>query len=907
MNRTTFGMLLGLLGCAALEAPAWAQATIYSENFDAGAPGWTLTSSAPPVVWAADATPVAGHTAPNSLNYNNGTDYNNGTNSGTAASPNHNLTGTLNPRLQFWCRYQTESSTFFDTRVLEVVDLSNVVKFSRQYLPVGSAPTGTQETCPASQTWHQHTVTLDPAWGTGGTVRIRFQFNTVDSVGNSYQGWAVDDYAVLHDGNPGPTPQIANPKPVNGSASTSSTPLFSADVVRSTGGATVWAEFSIDGGPYSAGSVVTDWGTSSYTPAPLADGPHTYVARAHDSAGLTSADTATITFSIDNSAPVAGVVNDGLGPDIDVQSGRTILAANWSAFADAQSGITKYEWAIGTTVGGTNVQGFVNVGLATRANTTPILFLSSGVTYYVTVRATNGVGTTVTASSDGVALLSLATATGLLAGQTDAAYNTTLTASFGTGPYTFALTAGTLPPGLGLAADGKITGTATVAGRYLFLATATDSLGASQFRDYSIEIFPPSGDLFQTSGNPTVPTELEWSVLGTFSTKTLNSQGGSSPLFWKLSGGALPPGFTLDSLAGTISGTPAAPPGIYKATLTVSDSDSPTLSSSAEYVFVVAGSITPLTITTGAALQSARVDCPYVLLLGAAGGVPPYTWSVSAGALPGGLTLSPSGSISGKPVSVGGTPFSLTVTDHAGSTAVLAATLDTVAAGAALTIAPSALANAVANGPYPLTLSALGGTAPYAWTLSSGALPPGLALNPLTGAFSGTPTTRGVYRFVVSVTDAGTPAGGCSVLYTVSVLGATIPAGFYAIPTLSPLPDGALNVPYSTVLSTLGGTLPNSWVILSGQLPSGVTLDGTTGAVSGTPTSGGLYLFSVSALSTNGLSTAKSFTMTVPSAGAPISGGGGGGGCGALGLEALPSALLAAAWRCRRRAPECKS
>jgi hypothetical protein len=895
---TAAWILLGALGgAAAMDAPAFAQATIYSENFDAGSPGWTLSSTNPPVVWAADATPVAGHSAPNSLNYNNGTTYDSGTaNSGTAVSPNHNLTGTLNPRLQFWCRYQTEGSSSWDKCFLEVLDLSNTVLFTRQYLPAGSVATGTNETCPAALTWHQHTVTLNPAWG---TIRIRFRFDTIDSIANSYQGWAIDDYTLLHDGNPGPLPQILNPMPSNGTALAAS-PTLTGSVVRSTGGTTVWAEFSIDGGAFVAGSAVTDWGVSAYTPPALGDGTHTYVAHAHDSAGLFSADTGVISFTVDSTAPVAGTVNDGPGPDIDVQGGRTILAANWSGFADAQSGISKYEWAIGTTVGGTNVQNYVNVGLATRASTSPFLFLQSGVTYYVTVRATNGVGATVTASSDGVAIMSLATATGLLAGQTDAAYNTTLPASFGTGPYTFTLTAGTLPPGLGMTSDGKITGTASTPGRYLFIATATDSLSVSQFKDYSIEIFPASGDLFQTSGNPSVPIELEWSAIASFSTKTLSAQGGSSPLFWKLSAGALPAGFTLDSLAGTISGTPSAPPGVYKATLTVSDSDSPTLFSSADYLFVVTGSVSPLTITTGPTLPSARMSCRYALLLGASGGVLPYTWSVSAGALPAGLTLDSSGSISGISSSLGSTPFSLTVTDYAGSTAVLAATLDTIASGAPLTISPAQLPDAVLNSPYPLTLSAQGGSEPYSWAVSSGALPPGLTLNTLTGAFLGTPTTRGFYRFVATATDAGSPAGGCSTLYTVSVLGASVPAGFYAITTPSPLPDGTLNVPYSTVLSTLGGTLPNSWVILSGQLPVGLALDGTTGAIAGTPTSGGLYLLSISALSSNGLSTAKSFTLTVPSAGAPPSGRGGGGGCGALGLEALLPLLLAAARRRRR-------
>src|SRR5438105_1635085 len=116
-GTSLLAVVLTVVGAWAMTAPASAQSTIYSENFEGGAPGWTLTSTNAPVVWAADATPVAGHSLPNSLNYNNGTDYSSGTtNSGSAVSPNHNLAATVNPRLTFWCRYDTEYQASFDQR-----------------------------------------------------------------------------------------------------------------------------------------------------------------------------------------------------------------------------------------------------------------------------------------------------------------------------------------------------------------------------------------------------------------------------------------------------------------------------------------------------------------------------------------------------------------------------------------------------------------------------------------------------------------------------------------------------------------------------------------------------------------------------------------------------------------------
>ena len=72
-------------------------------------------------------------------------------------------------------------------------------------------------------------------------------------------------------------------------------------------------------------------------------------------------------------------------------------------FADAQSGVTAYEWAIGTTAGGTNVQNYTGVGTSTSA-TNGSLSLSLGTTYYVTVRATDGAGLQSTATLDGVTI-----------------------------------------------------------------------------------------------------------------------------------------------------------------------------------------------------------------------------------------------------------------------------------------------------------------------------------------------------------------------------------------------------------------------------------------------------------------------------------------------------------------------
>ena len=84
-------------------------------------------------------------------------------------------------------------------------------------------------------------------------------------------------------------------------------------------------------------------------------------------------------------------VNDGLAEDIAYTAKSTQLSANWTASSDPESGIVKYQYAIGTTAGATDLAGWTNNGLNLSATKTG-LSLTSGQVYYFTVRAENGEG-----------------------------------------------------------------------------------------------------------------------------------------------------------------------------------------------------------------------------------------------------------------------------------------------------------------------------------------------------------------------------------------------------------------------------------------------------------------------------------------------------------------------------------
>ena len=237
-----------------------------------------------------------------------------------------------------------------------------------------------------------------------------------------------------------------------------------------------------------------------------------------------------------------------------------------------------------------------------------------------------------------------------------------------------------------------------------------------------------------------------------------------------------------------------------------------------------------LGITT-TSLPNAQVGVGYNVTLTAAGGTTPYGWALSGGTLPQGLSFDgTTGTLSGTPTGVaGGTALTFTVTDEASHSA--SATLALTVLGQALQLTVFSLPSGHVGTPYDATLSAKGGTAPYSWQLTAGTLPAGLSLAAASGVISGTPTasTAGT-QLTFQVTDSAQPAATLSKQLTLVVTAVPL-----AISTTS-LPAGQVGVPYSATLGATGGTGAISWVLASGPLPVGLTLNGATGVISGTPT-----------------------------------------------------------------------
>ena len=166
----------------------------------------------------------------------------------------------------------------------------------------------------------------------------------------------------------------------------------------------------------------------------------------------------------------------------------------------------------------------------------------------------------------------------------------------------------------------------------------------------------PPATLTITTANGPLPDGIQ----GVSYSTTLTSFGGVPPLTWALTAGSLPPGLALDGLAGTISGTPTTT-GLFSFSVSLTDTSTPT--PSVEVRSLSINIAAPLAITT-TTLAPAKFGVAYSQTLAATGGVAPLTWSLSSGSsLPGGLSLSSSGIISGTPTTTGTFSFSVQVAD----------------------------------------------------------------------------------------------------------------------------------------------------------------------------------------------------------------------------------------------------
>jgi len=382
-----------------------------------------------------------------------------------------------------------------------------------------------------------YTVTVNTGSG-DGTIQLRVTGTGMSSVPSNVP-FAGATYTI--DKTPPTTTINSTPPAITNSTSIPFT--FSSNETSAT------FEVKLDAGTFvAAGSPAILTGVT--------EGTHTFYVRAKDAAGNTDPTPVTYTWTVDKTppgAPAIATIADG----VDINT----ATPTYDGTAEANDSVTIYvdgAYAGKVLADATGYWYFNQPGtLASGAHTLYAIAMDAARNFSV-ASATN----TFT-----ISLLGITPAT-LPNGKIGNAYSQTLTGANGMMPYSFAITAGTLPAGLSMTSGGAISGTPTAAGIFNFLVKVTDGISKTATQSYSLVVNAPTISIAPT----TVPTGDENVA---YTTTTVTASGGISPYLYAITSGSLPTGLSLNSATGAISGTPTTN-GTFNFTVTATDASTGT-------------------------------------------------------------------------------------------------------------------------------------------------------------------------------------------------------------------------------------------------------------------------------------------------------------------------------------------
>lgn len=303
-------------------------------------------------------------------------------------------------------------------------------------------------------------------------------------------------------------------------------------------------------------------------------------------------------------------------------------------------------------------------------------------------------------------------------------YNSAFVAAGGAGPYRYSV-GGALPPGLMLdTATGRISGSPSQAGSFSFTIQAQDSAGATASLNCGI--------LVERAFTLVCPNAAGYAGLAYASGARVS--GGTGP--FSFTGASLPAGVALDTVTGAIAGIPASAAS-YSMVIGATDGATGASESAACRLQIY----TPPVLTCPSA--TALPGVPYFSALTAAGGAGRHTFALASGALPTGWSLDPqTGVLAAAAPLAAVVSFTARLTDDAGTATATAQAACSIRVTAPLSLT-CATQSAEAGSAYSSALAAAGGVGPSTFSISAGALPPGLSLNASTGAITERPRPPG--------------------------------------------------------------------------------------------------------------------------------------------------------------------
>ena len=498
--------------------------------------------------------------------------------------------------------------------------------------------------------------------------------------------------------------------------------------------------------------------------------------------------TATDTGSTGTGAPFSVSENYTLtvgAPTVSVDP-PTLPAASagvaYSQTLTASGGVAPYSF----TVNAGSLPSGLNLTAGGVLSGTP----SASGTFNFTVTASDANGQTGAAAytlTIAVPTLNLSPGT-LPAGTAGSTYTQTLVLSGGIAPYVVTQS-GTLPAGLSFNTGTlSFSGTPTEAGNFNLSITASDSTGgtaATVTNNYTLTIASPTLAL--------TPAALPTGTAGIAYHQTLTASGGIAPYRYAVSAGSLPAGLSLTA-AGQLSGTPTVA-GSFTFSVTATDSTTGVAGTVAHsYTLVLAS---PTLVITPATVPNGVRGIAYTQTLGASGGTAGYTFAVTAGTLPAGLTLSAAGVLGGTPTAAASNNFTVTATDALGFSAnqaytqVIAEAVPIANADAATTLGVTAATVAVTSNDTGLIDSIAVTTAP-----AHGAV----TVNGLTAVYIANADFSGTDTFAYTATGPGGTSAPALVTITVNPVAVAVSrtvAVIAGLPITVDLTQGATGGPFT--------------------------------------------------------------------------------------------------------------
>ena len=581
---------------------------------------------------------------------------------------------------------------------------------------------------------------------------------------------------------------------------------FSATFTQSGGIGTT--TFSLASGSLPAGLTLASNGTLAGTPTQT--GSFTITVKATDSNGCNGTGvtyTLTIacqTITVNNPAVNTGVAGSAFSQTF-TQSGGI--------------GATTFTLASGTLPSGlTLAANGVLSGTPTVTGTFPI-----------TVSVTDANGCTGTGATYNLTIncqTITVTAPAVNTGTAGSPFSQTFTQSGAIGSAMFSLSAGVLPSGLSLAANGVLSGTPTQTGSFAITVTVTDANGCTGSTNYTLTI----GCQTITVTNPSVSS----GTAGAAFNQTFTQSGAIGSATFSLASGSLPAGLSL-SASGVLSGTPTQT-GSFPITVAVTDGNGCSGVGPTYNLTIGCQTIT----VTNPSVSVGVVGQAFSQSFTQSGAIGGATFSLASGTLPSGLTLSASGVLSGVPMQTGTFPITVSVTDGNGCSGTGPVYNLIINCQTITVTAPSNLTGTV-GAAYSEQFTQSGAIGAVTFSLS-GTLPTGMTFA-ADGMLSGTPTQSGAFPITVTATDSNGCSGSVSVTLTI---------GCQTITVTNPATStGTAGSPFSATFTQSGASGTATFSLASGTLPSGLTLS-ASGVLSGTPTQAGSFTITVKVTDANG-------------------------------------------------------